>query len=167
MKKCSLEKYQHTAGDSFFLQNTWPQDGFLVLMLVIAVLSNKFIRFWLRIVVCYCFCLSFKFHQNLSYHDCFLFVFATACFLQFCHKSIIIFVWYCYCLLLQFHQSLSYPDWLFLFVFAAACYCFVCYCYCLLLKDARLNPCALRLSSGSALFHLNFWSGTHQLPPAT
>ena len=91
----------------------------------------------------------------------FLFVFATACFLQFCHKSIRIFVCYCYCLLLQFHQNLSYPDWLFLFVFAAACYCFVCYCcrvllFCLLLlllviegcnAESLCSPTKLRLST--------------------
>ena len=92
----------------------------------------------------------------------------------------------CYC---TFVTNPLVFDWELLFVIAAACYCSFIkiyqaltenYCLLLLLlvivlfviaaaclKDATLNPCALRLSSGSALFHLNFWSGTHQLPPAT
>ena len=122
MKKCSLEKYQHNAGDSFFLQNTWAQDGFLVLMLVIAVLSNKFIRFWLRIVVCYCFCLSFKFHQNLSYHDCFF-----VCFCYCLFFAVLSQIYQNFCLLLLLFviavSSKSIIPWLVIFV---------CLCCCLL-----------------------------------
>ena len=110
--------------------------------------TTVFCLFLLLLVFC-------SFVTNLSE---FLFVIATVCYCSFIKIYHTLTGYFCLSLLLLV---------IVLFVIAAACNCFVCYCYCLLLKDARLNPCALRLSSGSALFHLNFWSGTHQLPPAT
>ena len=130
MKKCSSEKYLHTVGDSFFLQNTWPQDGFLVFLLVIAVLSNKLIRFWLRIVVCYCFCLSFKFYQNLSYHECFF-----VCFCYCLFFAVLSQIYQNFCLLLLLFviavSSKSIIPWLVIFV---------CLCCCLLLFCLLLLP---------------------------
>ena len=135
------------------MNNFSLKNAYCILLVTVFCIHNTW-RWLVSVYACYC-----TFVTNPLVFDWeLLFVIAAACYCSFIKIYQALTENYCLLLLLLV---------IVLFVIAAACYCFVCYCFCLLLKDATLNPCALRLSSGSALFHLNFWSGTHQLPPAT